>query len=124
MDLTIRGKLALVTGSPKGIGFAIATELAQEGATVIVNGRTEAGVGEAVARLRSEVPGAQVEGLSADAGSAKGAQALVKSFPTINMPVKELAAGQSFDSFQTDFFKRSAPVPCSNVLHSRRKLPV
>jgi NAD(P)-dependent dehydrogenase (short-subunit alcohol dehydrogenase family) len=40
MDLQLDGKLAFVTGSTAGIGYAIAQGLAKEGATVIVNGRT------------------------------------------------------------------------------------
>ena len=40
MDLQLDGKVALITGSTAGIGYAIAKDLAKEGATVIVNGRT------------------------------------------------------------------------------------
>ena len=56
MDLRLRGKRALVTGSTAGIGFATARTLANEGAHVTVNGRTEARVGHAVSGLRSELP--------------------------------------------------------------------
>ncbi|HAN62598.1 MAG TPA: oxidoreductase, partial [Rhizobiales bacterium] len=55
MDLKLRGKRALVTGSTAGIGFAIARGLARERAEVIVNGRTEQKVAEAVQRIGSEV---------------------------------------------------------------------
>ena len=41
MDLGLEGKIAVVTGSSAGIGFAIANNLAAEGARVIVNGRTQ-----------------------------------------------------------------------------------
>jgi NADP-dependent 3-hydroxy acid dehydrogenase YdfG len=41
MDLQLKGKLALVSGSTAGIGLAIAQALAKEGVSVIVNGRTE-----------------------------------------------------------------------------------
>jgi NAD(P)-dependent dehydrogenase (short-subunit alcohol dehydrogenase family) len=51
MNLQLEGKRALVTGSTAGIGFAIAEALANEGATVIVNGRTQKRVDEALARL-------------------------------------------------------------------------
>jgi NAD(P)-dependent dehydrogenase (short-subunit alcohol dehydrogenase family) len=47
MNLKLDGKTALVSGSTKGIGFAIATGLAREGARVIVNGRSEKGVADA-----------------------------------------------------------------------------
>ena len=57
MDLQLKSKRALVTGSTAGIGFAIAACLAREGARVIVNGRTEEGVGKAVASLKTETGG-------------------------------------------------------------------
>ena len=49
MDLQLKGKTALVSGSTLGIGFAIASTLAREGATVIVNGRTKERVDDAIA---------------------------------------------------------------------------
>ena len=52
MDLSLGDKLALVSGSTKGIGFAISAALAREGARVIVNGRSEASVAAALARIR------------------------------------------------------------------------
>jgi len=58
MDFQINGKTALVTGSTAGIGFAIAAELAREGAAVVINGRRQEGVDVAVNRLRSHAPGA------------------------------------------------------------------
>src|SRR5580698_5873810 len=57
MDLQIGGKLALVSGSTAGIGFAIARVLAAEGAHVIVNGRTQAAVDEAIMKLKGETGG-------------------------------------------------------------------
>ena len=49
MDLKLSGKVALVSGSTGGIGLAIVTTLAEEGATVIVNGRTQERVNNAIA---------------------------------------------------------------------------
>ena len=52
MDLQLRNKRAIVTGSTAGIGFATAIALAKEGAAVVVNGRTQQRVDAAVARVR------------------------------------------------------------------------
>ena len=57
MDLKLTGKLALVTGSTAGIGYAIAAGLLREGARVIVNGRSQASVDAAVSRLKDETAG-------------------------------------------------------------------
>ena len=52
MDLQLRSKRALVTGSIVGIGFATAAGLYREGASVVVHGRTAQRVQEAVDRIR------------------------------------------------------------------------
>lgn len=54
MDLQLKNKTALVTGSTAGIGFAIASLFAQEGASVVVNGRSQKRVEEAIERIRRE----------------------------------------------------------------------
>ncbi|MGZ9038093.1 MAG: SDR family NAD(P)-dependent oxidoreductase [Burkholderiales bacterium] len=75
MDLEIEGKLALVSGSTYGIGYAIARLLAREGARVVVNGRTRASVDRAV---RSLAEHGDVTGVAADLSTAEGAQRLVE----------------------------------------------
>jgi NAD(P)-dependent dehydrogenase (short-subunit alcohol dehydrogenase family) len=90
MDLGLKGKTALVTGSTVGIGFAIARTLASEGATVMVNGRTGARVTEAVAKLRADVPGAQVTGIAADLGTAAGVGQIVAEHPDVDILVNNL----------------------------------
>src|SRR5262245_21297774 len=76
MDLKLRGKRALVTGSTAGIGFAIAQGLARERAEVIVDGRTEQKGAEAVQCISSEV-GSRAIGIAADLSSAEGVARLV-----------------------------------------------
>ncbi len=58
MDLQLNGKRALITGSTSGIGLAIARALAEEGAHIIVNGRTEERVREAQQRIGTTWPNA------------------------------------------------------------------
>jgi NAD(P)-dependent dehydrogenase (short-subunit alcohol dehydrogenase family) len=68
VDLQLKGRTVFVSGSTRGIGRAVATTCLAEGASVIVNGRTAAGVEEAVDRLRRAVPGGTVSGIAADFG--------------------------------------------------------
>jgi NAD(P)-dependent dehydrogenase (short-subunit alcohol dehydrogenase family) len=90
MDLGLKGKRALVTGSTAGIGFATARALAAEGAHVTVNGRTHARVDSAVANLRRELPGATVSGIAADLSNGAGCQALIGQLPELDVLVNNL----------------------------------
>jgi NAD(P)-dependent dehydrogenase (short-subunit alcohol dehydrogenase family) len=90
MNLQLENKLALVTGSTKGIGFAIATSLAREGARVIVNGRAQKSVTEAAEKIRQSVPAAKLETFAGDLSSAGDADALVKQFPNVEILVNNL----------------------------------
>ena len=72
MDLGLKGKRALVTGSTAGIGLATARALAGEGAQVTINGRTAERVQAALRMLEREVPGARLAGVAADLGGAGG----------------------------------------------------
>jgi NAD(P)-dependent dehydrogenase (short-subunit alcohol dehydrogenase family) len=89
MDLQLKGKRALVTGSTAGIGYAIAKSLAQEGANVIVNGRTEESAAKAAAALKAET-GGDLVGFAGDLGQAEAAEALVKAHPEIDILVNNL----------------------------------
>ena len=90
MDLQLDGKTALVTGSTLGIGYAIARALSREGARVVVNGRSDARVTEAVAKLRAEVAGGEVTGVAADLGTAEGVARLVASQREVDILVNNL----------------------------------
>lgn len=90
MDLQISGKRALITGSTAGIGFAIGVELAREGAKVVLNGRYAHSVETAVARLRQEVPGAEVMGVVADLSSSAGAEILTTACPKVDLLINNL----------------------------------
>src|SRR5208282_3230511 len=74
VDLKLTNKVALVTGSTAGIGFAIARSLASEGAHVFLNGRTQERVDAAVAAIRSHAPTTKVDGIVADFSSSAGAE--------------------------------------------------
>src|SRR3982074_1376232 len=82
MNLELDGKRALVTGSTAGIGYAIAEALAREGADVIVNGRTEERIEQAIKSIRTSHPQARVEGLAAALGNADGGRLSIFSSTT------------------------------------------
>ncbi|OCK58060.1 SDR family oxidoreductase [Bradyrhizobium sp. LMTR 3] len=90
MDLDLTDKTALVTGSTRGIGLATAIGLAQMGAEVIVNGREQAAVGEAVAKVEQAAPSAKVHAAAFDLGHAAGCAALVAQFPDVDILVNNL----------------------------------
>ena len=90
MDLQLNGKRAFISGSTQGIGYAIASGLVREGATVILNGRTRDRVDAAVERLTAEVPGASVSGLAADFGDPGEVRRLLDSLNGIDILVNNV----------------------------------
>jgi NAD(P)-dependent dehydrogenase (short-subunit alcohol dehydrogenase family) len=90
MDFGLKGKKAIVSGSTAGIGLAIATELAMEGASVVVNGRTEGRVNAALEKIRHHHKTADVQGITADLGTASGVETLVKQVPHANVLINNL----------------------------------
>lgn len=97
MNIDLTGKIALVTGSTEGIGFAIAKGLTDAGATVVINGRTDAKVDAAVARL-----GGHTRGVAADLGTSDGHAALVAAEPKADIVVSNLGIFRPTDFFDTD----------------------
>ncbi|MDR3614402.1 MAG: SDR family NAD(P)-dependent oxidoreductase [Candidatus Obscuribacterales bacterium] len=89
MDLGIKGKTALVTGSTKGIGFAIASALLQEGALVTINGRTQKAVDQALQSLKKF---GTANGIVSDLSTAEGAAATIKQLPAVEILVNNVGA--------------------------------
>ncbi len=85
MDIDLKGRSALVTGSTGGIGYAIAKALGQLGATVAVNGRTGERINAAIERLCGEVPGAGFVAGIGDVGTEEGAAELVAALPKVDI---------------------------------------
>ena len=90
MDLGLKGRRALVTGSTAGIGYAIARGLAAEGAKVAITGRTQATVDAALGRLKKEFPAAAAEGIAADCATAEGAEKVFARVEALDILVNNL----------------------------------
>ena len=97
MDLRLDGKRALVTGSTAGIGYAIAEGLAQEGAEVIVNGRSAERVVEAVGAI-NHTTSTRAIGIAADLGSADGVTRLVNEVGRVDILVNNVGSSHLFPS--------------------------
>jgi NAD(P)-dependent dehydrogenase (short-subunit alcohol dehydrogenase family) len=118
MDMQLKGKIALISGSTAGIGNAIAASLAREGARVIVNGRTSAAVDAAVAAMKSAA-GGDVMGFAGDLSSASVAEKLVQQHPQVDILVNNLGIFEvkPFEEIGDDDWKRFFDV---NVLSGAR----
>jgi NAD(P)-dependent dehydrogenase (short-subunit alcohol dehydrogenase family) len=90
MIIKLESKTAIVTGSTAGIGHAIAQGLAEAGASVIVNGRTEQRVRQAIEQIKARLPKADVKGMAADLGTAEGAKALIERVPDADILINNL----------------------------------
>lgn len=126
MNLQLTGKKALVTGSTGGIGFAIATALAREGARVVINGRTSERVNAALERIHEDVPGAEVTGIALDLGDATGTASLVDMLPDVDILVNNLGIFEpkAFENIPDEDWQRFFEVNVmSGVRLSRHYLP-
>src|SRR6267143_2700640 len=90
MDLQLGGKIAFVSGSTAGIGLAIASRLVRESAEVVINGRTEERVREAIAQIKKDSRDAKVRGIAADLGVAKGCSEVVRQLPRVDILINNV----------------------------------
>ena len=101
MDLNLKGKTALITGSTSGIGFATAKILLKEGVTVYINGRNHSSVENAVSQLKSEVSSAEVFGIVADFFKLNQVESLLKELSEIDILINNVGIYTSKSFFDT-----------------------
>ena len=126
MNLKLTDKTALVSGSTKGIGFAVASALAREGARVIVNGRSEKAVAEAKKQIANAAPDAKVEGFAGDLSTEPATAALLRHFPLVDILVNNLGIFEPkpFEQIPDEDWRRFFEVNVlSGVRLSRMYLP-
>jgi NAD(P)-dependent dehydrogenase (short-subunit alcohol dehydrogenase family) len=126
MNLLLKEKLALISGSTAGIGLAIAEGLAREGATVIVNGRSKPRVANAIETIRQKHPGSEVEGFAGDLSTVEGVESLKTEYPDVDILVNNLGIfnPQPFEEISDEEWRRFFEVNVlSGVRLSRYYLP-
>ncbi len=127
MDLQLRNKTALVTGSTAGIGFGIAKLLAQEGAAVLVNGRSQRRVDEGIERIRqTQKDDVRVTGVAADLETREGVEKLTSAVPEIDILVNNLGIYEAkpFSEITDDEWLRVFKINVMSVVRlSRFYLP-
>ena len=90
MDLQLKNKKALVTGSTAGIGLAIAKQLAKEGADVVINGRTKERIDAAIKEIKDDFKDAKVSGIAADFSKVEEINNLLKALPEVDILINNV----------------------------------
>ena len=94
MEMRLDGKLALITGSSRGIGLATARGLVQLGAEVILNGRDLSYLENSKEIIQSETSDAQISLAAEDLASVSGCQRIIDAFPEVDILVNNMAIFQ------------------------------
>jgi NAD(P)-dependent dehydrogenase (short-subunit alcohol dehydrogenase family) len=100
MQVDLSGLRALVTGSTKGIGRAIAEALAANGAEVAINGRKPAEVERAIKDIRGKLPKAKLVAAPGDVAGADGIAAIIKAAGEVDILVNNAGIFEIKDAFE------------------------
>jgi 3-oxoacyl-[acyl-carrier protein] reductase len=99
VQLNLKGKTALVTGSTSGIGKAIAISLVAEGAAVLINGRQEEKVNQIIKEIQKQYPDAILQSAVADLGTEQGCQELIKKYAEVDILINNLGIFEPAEYF-------------------------
>lgn len=126
MDLKLEGKIAFVSGSTAGIGFAIARMLAIEGAQVYLNGRTHERVNSAIAEIRKHSTAVTIDGIVADLSSSAGTETVISKLPNVDVVVNNIGVFEAkpfLDIPDADWYRLFEINVMSGVRLARHYLP-
>lgn len=130
MDLGLKGKVVFISGSTAGIGFGVAQKFLQEGAHVIVNGRSASSVEKAIERLKSDISPTdnevKVEGLVADFSNRLSIETLIQELPDVDILINNVGTYSSQSFFETteeDWQRQYEVNVMSGVRLSKHVLP-
>ena len=127
MNLQLQKKRAFISGSTQGIGYAIATSLLEEGASVVLNGRSHEKLDQAIKKLKQKFSGANISGIVADFSGAKQVEELILKLSVIDILINNVGLFElkAFEEITDDDWKRYFDVNVmSGVRLSRHVLPM
>ena len=126
MDLKLKGKTVFISGSTAGIGFGVTKIFLQEGAKVIVNGRTDTSVSKAIERLKTDFPKGEIKGVACDFSKVEEVDSLLKKLSNIDILINNVGiyTSQSFvATTDQDWHNQMEVNIMSGVRLSRHLLP-
>ena len=126
MDLKLKDKTVFITGSTAGIGFATAKLFLQEGANVLLNGRSQASVDKAVEKLKADFPKANICGIPADFSKKEEVDTLLKQLPAVDILINNVGVYASTSFFEmpdAEWHRQFEVNVMSGVRLSRQLLP-
>ncbi|MGE8536389.1 MAG: SDR family NAD(P)-dependent oxidoreductase [Chryseobacterium sp.] len=126
MNLQLKGKKAFISGSTQGIGFSITKQLLEEGASVIINGRSEEKTEWAKKKLKEEFPDADVSGIAADFVKKEDLSKLLEELEDIDILINNVGVFGISDFYELqdeDWYHYFEINVMSGMRLSRKLLP-
>lgn len=101
MDLQLKNKKVFISGSTAGIGFGVARIFLQEGAEVIINGRTTSSVNRAIEKLSTKYPSATISGMALDFSNQKEVLNSLEQLNDIDILINNVGIYKAKSFFET-----------------------